>query len=450
MMSFVGGRVMILLGFLVLALSFRSPIPRIAGGISQYRSGLEVDDVEECTIPERKNSKRVSIASVTVAMPLMLIFAVTADAHAASIVTQTSDMTFLSPKVIFNLVAGKWRYFGAGAICCALSHAFTLPFDVVKTRIQADPNGDNNPINIFREEGPSALFTGAASSIIGYGVAGSQKYGFYEVLKPLVSDFIQQFQTVDSSFALATSSTVVFIVAGAIAETLACLVLAPFEATKIRLVSCPGYATGLVSCTQKMVKEEGLGSLYNGLLPLLVKQVPYTMVQFSVFETIIASVYSDPSYGEFLRQYPFLTTASAAVIAGILSSLVSQPGDTLLTAVYKKNGPGCLIDEEGAFPNTPVSTLSAFKQAFVSVNGTVSGIQIPVTTTATPGKVESLAEPSTLQIMINEAQEMGMRGLFVGTQARLYYVTTLVLVQLSAYDEVKRLCGIIPGALGGH
>ena len=51
------------------------------------------------------------------------------------------------------------------------------------------------------------------------------------------------------------------------------ILLTPLEATRIRLVSQRGYATGLVSGFTRLAREEGMRGLYSGFLPILCKYV---------------------------------------------------------------------------------------------------------------------------------------------------------------------------------
>lgn len=60
------------------------------------------------------------------------------------------------------------------------------------------------------------------------------------------------------------------------------ILLAPMEATRIRLVSNPQYAPGMLSGLAKIARTEGVGSLYAGFLPLICKQIPYAIGQVSV------------------------------------------------------------------------------------------------------------------------------------------------------------------------
>lgn len=56
--------------------------------------------------------------------------------------------------------------------------------------------------------------------------------------------------------------------------------LCPLEATRIRMVSQPGFATGLVSGFGRILSQEGVGAFYGGFVPILFKQIPYTMAKF--------------------------------------------------------------------------------------------------------------------------------------------------------------------------
>jgi hypothetical protein len=68
--------------------------------------------------------------------------------------------------------AGAWRYFLAGGICAATSHAIPVPIDVVKTRIQLYPKLADKPFmeatrSIIEEEGIRALWVGLGPTVWG-------------------------------------------------------------------------------------------------------------------------------------------------------------------------------------------------------------------------------------------------------------------------------------------
>jgi len=56
----------------------------------------------------------------------------------------------------------------------------------------------------------------------------------------------------------------VYIGASGIAEFFADIALCPLESTRIRLVSTPGFANGLVGGFGRIAREEGLKGFYSG------------------------------------------------------------------------------------------------------------------------------------------------------------------------------------------
>lgn len=63
------------------------------------------------------------------------------------------------------------------------------------------------------------------------------------------------------------------------------------DTVKTRLVTQAAASkynyTGIVNCFTRMIREEGVGSLYNSLTPRLVSVVPMIGVQYFVYEVSI-------------------------------------------------------------------------------------------------------------------------------------------------------------------
>lgn len=73
-----------------------------------------------------------------------------------------------------------YRYFVAGGTCAAISHGITTPIDVVKTKIQADPEKFKHgmrqaALDIVKMDGPAALLGGLGPTVVGYGIEGAMK-----------------------------------------------------------------------------------------------------------------------------------------------------------------------------------------------------------------------------------------------------------------------------------
>lgn len=140
----------------------------------------------------------------------------------------------------------------------------------VKTRIQLDSVKYNSGMiggfrQVIASEGAGALLTGAGATFAGYFLQGAFKFGGYEFFK-------QQAITTLGYETAANNRTSVYLASSAAAEFFADIALCPLEATRIRLVSQPDFASGLVSGMGKLASQEGLGAFYAGFGPILFKQ----------------------------------------------------------------------------------------------------------------------------------------------------------------------------------
>jgi hypothetical protein len=76
--------------------------------------------------------------------------------------------------------------------------------------------------------------------------------------------------------------TSLYLVASASAEFFADIALSPMEAAKVKIQTTPGYANTLRVAMPKMYAEEGVYSFYKSLVPLWMRQIPYTMMKFAL------------------------------------------------------------------------------------------------------------------------------------------------------------------------
>jgi len=306
----------------------------------------------------------------------------------------TLIMTF---SLILKLAGpGSWRYFAAGGICAAISHAITTPIDVVKTRQQVDKQMKDigfiqATYKIMQEDGPATFLSGLGPTAFGYLVEGAVKFGMYEILKPLVKFLLITFISPSLD-----SKVLSFLICGSIAGLAASIMLFPMEALRIRLVAEPDFAkknNGWVNGGYSMLKNEGLDGLWKGINAMMAKQIPYTVtknVSFDFFATLAYSyVKSSNSNLTISPKTKMLIPFFSAFIASILSSISSQPGDTLLSLVNAHEG-----------------------------------------------------KKRTRDFAKGVYNKYGIRGFFIGMKARFLHVGLIVTSQLLIYDFVKRLCGV--------
>ncbi|KAI9780394.1 MAG: mitochondrial phosphate carrier protein [Peltula sp. TS41687] len=264
------------------------------------------------------------------------------------------------------------RFAFAGAVCCSITHGALTPVDVVKTRIQLDPVVYNNGMiggfrKVIANEGAGALLTGFGPTAAGYFLQGAFKFGGYEFFK---QQFINYFGYETAS----RNRTAVYLASSAAAEFFADIALCPLEATRIRLVSDPTFANGLMSGFGKIARTEGLGAFYSGFGPILFKQVPYTMAKFVVYEKVSELIFRQVDKSTLSNGALTGVNLGSGLIAGFAAALVSQPADTMLSKINKTKG--------------------------------------------APGE-------GTVSRLYKIARELGLRGSFGGLGARLFMVGTL-------------------------
>ncbi|CAO3625391.1 unnamed protein product [Cunninghamella blakesleeana] len=288
--------------------------------------------------------------------------------------------------------AGLYARFAlAGALCCSITHGAMTPVDVVKTRIQLSPEIYNKGmIDGFRKvvaaEGAGALLTGFGPTAAGYFLQGAFKFGGYEFWKKTFIDAVG-IETAREN------RTAIYLGSSAIAEFFADVALCPLEATRIRLVSQPEFATGLLSGFTKILKEEGaLKGFYSGFGPILFKQVPYTMAKFVVYELAAEKIIQSIGKPKDELAPSTLTQVNlgAGIIAGTAAAIISQPADTLLSKINKQKG------AEGQ---------------------------------------------SVTSRLIQMSGQLGVKGLFLGLGPRIVMVATLTAGQFAIYGDIKRVLG---------
>lgn len=230
--------------------------------------------------------------------------------------------------------------FAAGALCCTLSHGAFTPVDVVKTRMQIDPALKGQGMlkaakEVVAEEGVKGLATGFGATAVGYFFQGGAKFAGYEYWKKKGVEAVGGYENA------VVHRTGIYLGAAAIAEFFADILLTPLEASRIRMVSDRGYASNLPSAFMRMAKEGGLKELYAGFIPILFKQIPYALGQFTVNEWSHEVVYKRLSPEKKANLTPvenLSITLGCGIVAGVAAAVLSHPADTLLSKINQGKG----------------------------------------------------------------------------------------------------------------
>uniref|UniRef100_A0A8C4TPW0 Solute carrier family 25 member 3 n=1 Tax=Falco tinnunculus TaxID=100819 RepID=A0A8C4TPW0_FALTI len=202
-----------------------------------------------------------------------------------------------------------------GVLSCGLTHTAVVPLDLVKCRMQVDPQKYKSIFN-------------------GFSVTGLCKFGFYEVFKILYGNMLGE----ENAYLWRTS---LYLAASASAEFFADIALAPMEAAKVRIQTQPGYANTLRQAVPKMFGEEGIWAFYKGVAPLWMRQIPYTMMKFACFERTVEALYKyvvPKPRSECTKGEQLVVTFVAGYIAGVFCAIVSHPADSVVSVLNKEKG----------------------------------------------------------------------------------------------------------------
>ncbi|CAB1117911.1 unnamed protein product [Ectocarpus sp. CCAP 1310/34] len=433
----------------------------------------------------RRRARRGGVVAASAFPAIPPALAATAAAAAAALV-KIAGAAALTLSVLAPLAAAlssHWAYFVAGGICAAISHTAAVPLDVIKTRIQCAPPGVEYRgtwdalVRIISSEGARVLFCGAGATLVGYALQGSLKFGFFEFLKPVFSGlFARGSRSAAAAVGAVTAPPVLgtLIAASVTAEIVGSSALTPLEAARIRMVADADYASGLRSGIARMVSEEGVAALTRGLPAVLAKQIPYTVTKLVTFDYLVRTVaclVSRNSSGGGKKGFGTGVggTVACAVIAGVLSSLASQPGDSLLSALNSEgrnagvegsmnkvaefdevmmsdlnseDGSGSMIDSGGSGSGSEEqqSGGGAYYQYSPDAPVYFEGSDVPARQLQQEQQQQQV-EP-VIRAMVRIAREAGFSGLFRGTGARMMHVTSIVTVQLLIYQSIKSMVGI--------
>lgn len=213
---------------------------------------------------------------------------------------------------------------------------------MVKCRIQVDPAKYKSVFNGFRvslaEEGIKGLAKGWAPTFFGYSAQGLCKFGLYEVFKVIYANAIGE----ENAYVYRTG---LYLAASASAEFFADIALSPFEAAKVKIQTTPGFANTLREAFPKMMKDEGINAFYKGLVPLWMRQIPYTMMKFACFEKTLELLYAyvvPKPRAECTKGEQLIVTFAAGYIAGVFCAIVSHPADTVVSKLNQAKGASAL------------------------------------------------------------------------------------------------------------
>ncbi|XP_060521789.1 mitochondrial glycine transporter A-like isoform X2 [Cylas formicarius] len=217
------------------------------------------------------------------------------------------------------------KAFLAGSFSGTFSTVLFQPLDLVKTRLQNTPtaivNGRHGSVsmlgifhNILQQEHFRGLWRGMTPSITRT-VPGVGLY--FCTLDYIKTNYFQG----------RTPTALESVTTGFLARCMSGAILIPITVVKTRFESGVYQYDGVISALRQIYHTEGLKGMTCGLVPTLVRDAPfsglylmfYTQTKLLVPDEILNSAYSSPAH------------FSCGIVAGVMSSIVTQPADVLKT-----------------------------------------------------------------------------------------------------------------------
>lgn len=300
---------------------------------------------------------------------------------------------------------------GSGAVLTSL---LTTPFDVVKVRLQSQqrvsqlkpcylmecrcldgvtlcaitPEGNHVQtvrlkgtfhafLNIAKMEGVGSWWAGLSPTLIMAVPATIIYFTMYDQLKVLFG------------FQSGQKNILAPMLGGSIARTLAVTAICPIELIRTKLQSRQGYSySEVIDVVRGAVRQNGVLSLWRGLLPMLLRDVPFSISYWLGYEYLKFQFSSvvEPSL------LPFVPLLSGAMSGGV-SAVLTTPLDVIKTHMQVELGES----KQGS----------------------------------------SLGTGSLFNVLRNVTSEHGYSGLFAGLTPRVAKIAPACAIMIASYEACK-------------
>ncbi|XP_050016242.1 mitochondrial S-adenosylmethionine carrier protein [Alexandromys fortis] len=256
----------------------------------------------------------------------------------------------------------------AGGVAGASVDLILFPLDTIKTRLQS-PQGFN------KAGGFRGIYAGVPSTAVGSFPNAAMFFLTYEYVKCLLhTDSASHFRPVKHMLAASAG------------EVVACLIRVPSEVVKQRAqVSASSTTLQIFSA---ILNEEGIQGLYRGYKSTVLREIPFSLVQFPLWEA--------------LKQF--------------CDSRCRNGEDAVWTS------PDCWVSHTGGFAAAVTTPLDVAKTRIMLAKAG-----------------SSTAVGNVLSAMHAVWRAQGLAGLFAGVFPRMAAISMGGFIFLGAYDQTRSL-----------
>lgn len=232
----------------------------------------------------------------------------------------------------------NWKSFVAGATAGGIESAITYPFEFAKTRLQLLQTGaagaasayrPTNPISlvyhVVRTDGPGAIYAGCFPFVIGNTAKAGVRFLGFDTLRGLLRDKDGHLST--------TRGALAGLGAGVMESVLA---LTPGESIKTALIDdrqgAKRYSGKGLAGIRLMIKDNGFGVLYRGVLPVTTRQAANSTIRLGSYQTLRTTWENYKGSGLNSGE-----TFVLGAVVGTITVYATMPIDTVKTRMQSAN-----------------------------------------------------------------------------------------------------------------
>uniref|UniRef100_A0AAV1UJ21 Mitochondrial carrier protein n=1 Tax=Peronospora matthiolae TaxID=2874970 RepID=A0AAV1UJ21_9STRA len=227
-------------------------------------------------------------------------------------------------------VQGKTKKLLAGALSGMISALAFQPLDVLRTHQQGAFTAPVEPLEtsraLYHVTPPRTSKTSQTSSDTVTRMRAMWR-GTSPTLVRVAGGAGLYFATLDYCLNVFPSSAVNTFLAGAAARTFAGSVMSPFTIVKARMEFLPsGAFHGSWQVVRHVLHHEGVRGLYRGMVPTLIRDVPFSGLYVLLYTRL------RDSWTVKFSQFPlYAVHFSSGVAAGVLATSIVHPADVVKT-----------------------------------------------------------------------------------------------------------------------
>ncbi|XP_005093221.1 S-adenosylmethionine mitochondrial carrier protein-like [Aplysia californica] len=240
-----------------------------------------------------------------------------------------------------------------------------FPLDTIKTRLQSERG-------FWKSGGFRGIYSGLFSAAVGSAPTAALFFVAYESTKTTFNNITQDRRYQSFGHMMAAS----------IGEVSACLIRVPVEVVKQRTQAL-GTGSSIASF-KKTLNSEGLGGFYRGYFSTVLREVPFSIIQFPLWEYLKSRVSKHTE-----QPITALQSSLCGATSGAISAAITTPLDVVKTRV--------MLAEKGS----------------------------------------SIAKGSISFVVQTIIKEKGFMGLYAGIAPRVMWISIGGSVFLGVYEKVK-------------